>query len=205
MHAARFEKWLGTSAAQATPLDVDRYIEEVERRESAKTHLWALAYYFDYLQRPEVAAVARERRRERIRSPQTPLRELVDVEPALLTSLATAQIRTAEALLAATATAPLLEELADRCEISPAALNDLRLLCEFTAIRGVKGTRARLYRNAVGSVAELATMSPDELIAAAEQWIASTDFAGTPPTPKEAAFTIAAAKKLAHAAHGSPL
>ena len=195
---------MGTSATQATILDLDRYVAEVERSQSAKTHLWALAYYFDFAQLPELAAAARERRRERVRPARVLLRDLVGVDPDVIKKLAAAQISTAEALLAATANARLLAELGDRCGISSAVLHDLRLLCEFTAIRGVKGIRARLYREAVGSVAKLATMSPRELIAATERYIASASFEGVPPTPKEAAFTVESAAGVIKDAHGSP-
>ena len=72
--AGEFEVFLQESQAAAgldaaSPEDLMAFVESIERvpKNSAKTHLWALSYYYHYTGRVEMVSVARQLRAQRIK------------------------------------------------------------------------------------------------------------------------------------------
>lgn len=63
--------------------------------------------------------------------------------------------------------------------------------------RGLKSIRARLYLDAgVGSVADLATRNPEELVDHLRRFVRETGFEGIAPLPGEARHAVAIARSL---------
>lgn len=191
---AEFELWLGAAADTASPADIARFVARRSKPESAKTVLWALALYFESVERPGLADQARELRRGLIHPSPVYLRDIVGVPEGLVKRLAQQGIRTADHLVAAATDS--VDELAALASMDPTGVEDLYQTCRLTAIRGVKGIRARLYRETVGTLEGLAATTPEGLVAVTSAYIVATGFSGVPPTPKEAAASVTAAQQL---------
>lgn len=70
-------------------------------------------------------------------------------------------------------------------------------MSDLARIFGLKGVRARLYHDAgVDTVDKMSRTYPDELIRITTEFVKRTGFEEIPPTPKEAQFTVRAAKDL---------
>ncbi|MDJ0954337.1 MAG: DUF4332 domain-containing protein [Acidimicrobiia bacterium] len=192
----RFAKWLGTTPEEASREQLLEYVAELDRTGSAKPALWALAAYFDFVSASDLAMLARELRSARIKPAPFRLAGFSGLDPHVVAALADVGIRTTDQLLGAAATAEACEGLARKTGVDPAAVVNLLELARLAAIRGVKGTRARLYRGAVGTIDGIAALEPAALIAVTTEYISKTGFDGIPPTPKEAAFTVAEARRI---------
>jgi hypothetical protein len=140
-----------------------------------------------------MAELARERRQELINPAPHRLAGIAGTSPDLIEGLVGVGIRNVQELRAAAAAPDDRGRLAARFG---EGLEDLYEVARFMEIRGVGNVRGRLYRNCVGTLESLAAMEPDQLITNATRFIDSTGFAGVPPTPKEAAYTVTEARRL---------
>ena len=95
-----------------------------------------------------------------------------------------------------TATRAGAAQVATRAGLDLPLVDDVTQLSRFCLITGIGPIRSRLYRDAVGSVEQLAGFTADELITVTTRHIAETGFSGIPPTPKEARFTVDQARLL---------
>ena len=85
-HVIAFEEWLGRPLADATTSDLDRFVAEQDPPTLAKTHLWALAYYFDFVEIEELAEQSRRLRASLVRPRPLSLSTLVGVDPAVVSA-----------------------------------------------------------------------------------------------------------------------
>lgn len=135
--------------------------------------------------------------RGRIKRPAFRLRHFVGVEAAAVDALAAVGVRDAAQLLETGRTAEQRRRLAERAVGAPPAVEELVRLSDLSRLPGVKGIRARLYRDCgVDSVAKLASYEPTDLLALTSGFAARTGFARLAPLPKEVASAIAAARHL---------
>lgn len=183
----------------ANPEDLTAFVESVEQapKNSAKTHLWALTYYYDYTGRTELLNAARQLRRQRIERVPFALGKFRGVNPVYVEKLAAARISNVSQMLKAGRTTRDRQELSQRTGIPLDAILESVKLSDLTRLGAVKSIRARLYYDAgVDTVAKMAQWDPGELQAMLIEFIERTGFDGIAPLPKEAESTVAAAKRL---------
>jgi len=193
--AEQRDKGLDEAAGQ----DLEAYVAWLERepKKSAKGHLHALHYYYDYTTNETMARLASMLRQERIERAPFPLREFRGVQPEHVEKLEAIGIRNVDQMLAAGRTQADRETLARRAGIPEAVALELAKLSDLARIPGVKGIRARLYYDVgVDSVEQMAHWEPEALRLMAADFAQRTGFEGIAPLPAEVKFTVAYAKKL---------
>jgi hypothetical protein len=201
-YVEQFERYLGDHGRildEADPDDLESFVAmvEAEPNESAKLHLWGIAYYYDFLDDPIMVHVAATMRRERVEQTPFRLRQFRGIDLDDTDRLATAGIRTAAELLGAARTRADRAALARRTEVSPAALDELVRLADLARIPGVKGIRARLYFDAgIRSTGDLAGWDPTELLDLLRRFVADTAFDGIAPLPGEVRHAVETAQRL---------
>jgi hypothetical protein len=203
-YAQEFERYLladcaGSSLDEASPEDLEAFVGWLEQtpKFSAKTHLWALCYYYEYVSNEEMRYLAGALREQRIRRTPFPLHKFQGVDPEITDKLAAAGIRNVNHILQAGSTASARQNLSEKTRVPGEAILELVKLSDLARIPGMKGIRARLYHDAgVDTVEKLACSDPEELGAMFIDFVERTGFDGIAPLPKEIAFSVRTAKHL---------
>jgi hypothetical protein len=203
-HVKQFEQHLqarqpGQELDAASPQDLQSFVAWVESspKTSAKTHLWALCYYFEYSANEEMRRLAGELRQQRIKRKPFALDQFRGVNPAHAQALARAGIEHVEHMLKAGRTPGDRQALAQKTGLPPEAILEFVKLSDLARLPGVKGIRARLYYDAgVDTVEKMARWEPEALRAMLVEFVARTGFDGIAPLPKEARDTVTSARKL---------
>ena len=199
-----FERYLrlhhpGVYPDEAGPEELAAYVTWIERepKASAKTHLWALGYYYQYTSNKHMERLVRALRQQRISRKPFALKEFRGVDPQCAKSLAAAGIRDVEQMLEAGRTPGDRQRLAESTGVSNDTILELVKLSDLARIPGVKGIRARLYYDAgVDTLEKMARWEPAELRAMLIDFVERTRFDGIAPLPKEAASAVQTAKRL---------
>jgi hypothetical protein len=199
-----FESYLqlessGRDLGSATAADLEAFVDQVEGKPktSAKTHLWALAYYYEFTANAEMRSAAKSLRAMRIQRTPFSLSGFRDVNPKEIKALAAAGIRNIDQMLKAGASQDGRLRLSQETGLPLSSICDLVELSDLARIPGMKGIRARLYHDAgVRSARELAACDPGELRELLCRYVQETGFDGIAPLPKEVTFSIDYAKKL---------
>lgn len=201
-----FEQWLGgrdSPIAGAIAADhITDYVAEVETapQVSAKTQLWALAYYFEFLDDPDLHALCRTLRQERIDRKPFPLGGFRGVEPEVADRLARIGITNVDEMRTAGCTPEARAALAAQTDLPMEKITELVELSDLARIPGIKGVRARLYRDAgITTVGALADWDPDDLREYLVRFCADTSFAGVAPLPQEVKYSVTVARSLPEA------
>lgn len=199
-----FEEYLqqyrgGKCLEEAVPEDLDAFVDwiEGEPKASAKTHLWALRYYFEFEKREEMRQLAGLLREHRIKRSPFPLQDFRGVDREHAACLAAAGLKNVKQMLEAGRTHPGRQKLADKTGVPLSAIVELVQLSDLARIPGIKGIRARLYLDAgVDTVEKLAGWDPEELRVMLLEFVERTGFEGIAPLPAEVAFSVARAREL---------
>lgn len=199
-----FEEYLqshrgGTKLQDAGAEDLEQFVAWVERepKVSAKTHLWALRYHFEYTANEEMRALASAMRGQRVTRTPFSLSKFRGVNPDYLDRLAAQRITNVEQMRQAGGTPADRRALAERAGVPPDAVLELVKLADLARIPGLKEIRARLYYDAgVDTVEKLAAWDPVELREMLIGFVERTGFDGIAPLPKEAASAVATAQSL---------
>lgn len=200
-----FEEFLRTernnrTLDKAQPKDLEEFTKWVEHESkgSAKTHLWALRYYFAYSDMKEMERLTSQLREGRITRTPFKLAKFLGVKPEFFTKLASVRIATADQMLKAGRTAEERETLSMQTGVPLEMILELVKMSDLSRIFGVKATRARLYYDAgVDTVEKMAQWDPKKLRLMLISFVERTRFSGIAPLPKELEFTVAMARKLA--------
>jgi len=203
----QFEEFLrthrdGRELDEANPSDMEQFVAWIERepKTSAKTHLWALRYHFEYTANDEMRALASAMRGERVKRAPFSLANFRGVDPGHMEKLASLGIGNVDQMRNAGRTPADREALAEKTGIPPAAILEYVKLSDLARIQGLKGIRARLYHDAgVDTLEKLAAWDPEELRAMLIDFVERTEFEGIAPLPKEASSAVATAKRLPRA------
>ncbi|RDE10777.1 MAG: hypothetical protein C4K49_12555 [Candidatus Thorarchaeota archaeon] len=190
----------GRTLERAQPTDLEQFVEQVERESegSAKTHLWALRYYFAFSEMKEMERLTAQLREGMITRPPFRLAKFLGVKPDFITILASVGIRSADEMLNVGRTAKARETLSRQIGVPSETILELVKMSDLSRIFGVKAIRARLYYDAgVDTVEKMAQWDPKELRSMLIAFVERTRFKGIAPLPKELEFTVAAARKLA--------
>lgn len=199
-----FEQFLqsdrdGRSLEEADSTDLEQFVSAIEGepKASAKTHLWALRYYYAYTSKEEMRSQASSMRQERIKKMPFSLAGFRGVNPEYVEKLASQGIRNVAQMREAGRTPRDRQALAQRTGIPRDAVLEYVKLSDLARIQGLKGIRARLYYDAgVDTLEKLSQWDPEELRAMLSEFVDRTGFDGIPPLPKEAASAVATAKRL---------
>jgi hypothetical protein len=203
-HVSQFQDFLddhrgGKSVAQAEIDELDAFLEFIESvpKASAKTYLWALAYYFDFCGNQRLKDHAKAQRQMRIQRKAFQLKDFRGVNQAYVELLAKAGIGDVAQMLEAGKDAKSRESLAKETGVPEEMIFELVKLSDLARISGLKGIRARLYYDAgYDTLEKLAECQPEPLREALIEFVERTGFEGIPALPKEVEATIRQAKTL---------
>jgi hypothetical protein len=199
-----FEQFLqanrdGKTLEKADSTDLELFVASIESepKASAKTHLWALRYYYEYTSNAEMRSLAGSMREQRIKRTPFPLSGFRGVEPEYADKLASAGIRNVSQMLEAGRMPQDRVALAEETGVPLDAILEYVKLSDLARIPGTKGVRARLYYDAgVDTLEKMAEWDPVELRTMVSGFVERTGFDGIAPLPKEAASAVATAKHL---------
>jgi len=170
---------------------------EGDSKTSAKTHLWALSYYYEYTSDESMRKLANELRGQRIKRKPFELKKFRGVNPKHVGKLASIGIRNVKQMLEAGKTRANRQHLSEKTGIPPEAILEFVKLSDLARIPGIKGIRARLYFDAgVDTIEKMAELNPRELREMCIEFVERTGFDGIAPLPKEAEFSVKKAKRL---------
>ena len=189
----------GTSPRRASPDDLLTFVEWLERepKASAKTHLWALRYFYDFCSNDEMTRLTAELRQARIKRKSSTLREFRGVNPEHIASLAEAGIQNARQMLEAGPSPADRRRLSDQIGVPLSAILELVKLSDLSRIQGIAGIRARLYHDAgLDTLDEIARWEPDQMLQHMTDFVERTGFEGIAPLPREVSACIKKARIL---------
>jgi hypothetical protein len=193
------ERQRGLEAADAQ--DIQAYVNACEAGEagSARVRLRGLALYFRFTGDDQLASLASGLREERIAAARKSfaLKDFRSVDQDDIARLEAIGIRNADQLLAAGGTPADREALAGRTGIASHEILEYVKLSDLSRIGGLKTVRARLYYDGgFDTLDKIAAADPEEMRVALAAFVERSGFDGIAPLPKEAASTVAAARRL---------
>lgn len=201
-YAGEFERFLqerDRELAEATAENLIAFVEQIESqpKASAKKHLWALRYYFEFAANDTMCRLAGELRQGRIVRKPFPLAKFRGVDLEHAARLEDAGIKYVDHMLQAGRTPRDRRALAERTGVPLDVILEFVKLSDLSRVGATKAVRARLYYDAgIDTPAKIAQYEPQDLRAALIEFVARTGFDGIAPLPKEAQHAVAAARKL---------
>jgi len=200
----RFEDFLGkrrNNLENASEKDLQAYADvcEAEKKGSTKTRVRGIMLYYDFKGNNPMALLA-----DSLREAQTAktrkvfkLKDFLWVNLEHVAKLKELGIADVNQMVDAGRTPGLRKELSAKSGIPVEGILELVKLSNLAQQFAVKGVRARLYHDAgVDTWEKIAARDPREFRKMLIKFVEETGFPGIPPTPKEAAGTVAAAKKI---------
>jgi hypothetical protein len=183
---------------QTTTESLESYISwlESESGESASKPLWALRYYFDFIEDQTLSDLAGDLRSERIKRRSFKIAHFLGIDPEHVAKLGALYIENVDQMLDAGRTPKLRRELAEQTDLHPDVIIELVTLSDLARLEAVRSVRARLYFDAGLTPKIIATWEPDELHAMLVDFVARTRFDGLAPFPKEVQHLVENARKL---------
>ncbi|MDO8122788.1 MAG: DUF4332 domain-containing protein [Candidatus Hermodarchaeota archaeon] len=191
----------GKVIEQATPDDLVTYVDWFEREEekSAKGQLWAIRYYYRFINNKPMVMQVSELREERTAMTRKSfkLRNFLGINTTYVEKLEALGIHDVNQMRTRGRTPDQRRELSIKTDIPEEIILELVKLSDLARLPGVKGIRARLYYNAgIDTVEKMAEQNPDTLLVAMREFVEETGFEGIAPLPKEIESSINTAKKL---------
>lgn len=199
-----FEHFIAKDREEAGSEDIGteqilEFIEDLEseRSLSAKTHLWALRYYFEFTSAEHLSELAKELRQERIDRKPFALDGFRGVDTPVLHALEEQGIVDIQQMLDAGSTSQGRSQLAEATGVEESTILELVKLSNLARIPGVKGIRARLYHDAgIDTLEKMAAAEPIFLREMLLEFVERTQFDGIAPLPKEIEYTIGISQTL---------
>jgi len=201
-YVKEFERYLhkdNKRLGEESPEDLEDFAAWIEReaKTSAKTHLWALRYYYEFTSDQVMRRLAGELREQRIKRKPFELKKFRGTNPKYADKLAAIGIRNVKDMLEAGKTQVGRENLSEKTGVSHEVILEFVKLSDLARIPGIKGIRARLYFDAgVDTVEKMAEWNSKELRKMLIEFVERTGFDGIAPLPKEAEFSVKKARKL---------
>ena len=197
-----FTTWLAANHNLTIDDDISLDVLEAFIQSMDKGHknlLMGLANVFEFQGRDELKTAAVTMRREMLDAEikPMPLRDFIGIAPELVASLEAKGIRHALDLLQVCRTATDRIALAKEFDVPYQDLLALVKMADLSRLFAVKAVRSRLYLDSgFDTLDKLAAQDPMDLHLAMVKFVIQSQFDGVPTTPKEADFTIRAAKNL---------
>jgi len=186
---------------RAAPDDLESYVAWIEKdsKTSAKKHLWAIRYYYQYTCSEEMERHASDLRQARIQRKPFALHEFRDADQSSIVKLEAVGITNVEQMLAAGKTPQSRKALADKTGVPAGVILEFVKLSDLARIPGLKSIRARLYyESGADTVENLADWEHDALLVMLGDYVEKSGFDGLAPLPKEVQNAVATARKLPH-------
>jgi hypothetical protein len=196
-----FEQWLNESQGLTIDSEIDDdQLEDfiASRKNKQKNLLLGLINVFDFQGRDKMKTAATQLRSSLLKEEIKPMRlkDFIRVNEDLIIGLQNLGIQDAWQLLHACRTPSERLKLASRLGVPYHSLLDLVKMADLSRIFAVKAVRTRLYLDSgYDTLDKLAAMDPMELHLALAKFVEENHFNGIPTTPKEAEFTVKAARK----------
>ncbi len=169
---------------------------ESETKESASKPLWALRYYFDFIENRQLSDLAGDLRAERVKRKPFFIRDFRGVNPDHIARLDGLYIENIDQMIDAARTPRLRQELAAQTGIPLAGILELLRLSDLARLPAVRRVRARLYHDAGLTPETIAAWEPEFLHKMLAEWVVQHQFDGIPPQPKEVENLVDAARHL---------
>jgi hypothetical protein len=202
-YVAAFEDYLekfyaGKPIEQTTPESLESFVSwlESETGESASKPLWALRYYFDFIEDQELSDLAGELRAERVKRKPFMIKNFRGVNLEYIAKLDAIYIENRDQMVDAGRKPRMREELAEQTGIPLEAILELVTLSDLARLGAVRRVRARLYYEAGLTPEIIATWEPEALHAMLLEFVERTQFEGIAPQPKEVEHLVKDARKL---------
>jgi len=177
-------------------LDFVNFVES-DPKNSAKLHLWAMIYYYQYAGNQELAQFASRLRQQRIQRSLFKLKDFRGVNQDYAAALDAVGISDVKQMLARGSTLDDREKLAGETGVQLKAILEFVKLSDLARVPGIKGIRGRLYYDAgVDTIEKMAAYDEDELLAVTRAFVERTGFDGIAPLPAEARHSIKTARAL---------
>jgi hypothetical protein len=188
----------GRPINQTTIESLESYVSwlESETGESASKPLWAVRYYFDFIENKELGDLAGEMRGERIKRKPFFIRNIRGVNPEYISKLEALYIENIDQVLDEARTPTLRQELSEKSGIPLDGVLEFVKLADLARLRAVRSVRARLYHDAGLTPESIAGWEPDELRTMLVEWVEKTGFDGIAPLPKEVQNLVKQARQL---------
>lgn len=200
-----FEEYLKTQRKreldEATEEDLRNYAASCEagKKGSAKIRIRGVMLYYDISGNKPMASLAAEIRQADTAKKRAvfKLKDFLWVNEDHVARLKKAGITDINQMLEACKTPETRKKLAAETGIGLDGILELVKLSNLARLFAVKGIRARLYHDArVDTWETIARWEPEEFRNMLVKFVENTGFPGIPPIPREAAYTIASAKKM---------
>ena len=169
---------------------------ESEPGESAAEALWAIRYYFDFIDNQELSVFSGDLRSERIKRKPFYIRNFRGVNPDEIAKLEAMYIENTDQMLDAGRTPKLRQVLAEQTGLPVELLREYVTLSDLARLGAVRSVRARLYFDAGLTPETIATWEPESLHAMLKEFVSRTQFDGIAPLPKEVRNLVENARSL---------
>lgn len=181
------------------PQTIQQYIDLLEQapKYSAKTDLWGLIYFFDFLELHELKDYAKVLRQERISRKPFLLKNFIGVNQADIDKLDKIGISNVKQLLDRAHTHIDRSNLSELSGVTHEKVFELVKLSDLSRIGAIKSKRARLYHDAgIQTPSDFLDWEPKQLREMLVKWVKETNFDGIAPLPKEIEYATSVAKSL---------
>jgi len=202
-YVSAFEDYLdnfyaGKTIEQTTSESLESYVSwfESETVESASKPLWAVRYYFDFLENQELSDLAGELRSERVKRKPFLIKNFRGVDSETIAKLDAIYIENRDQMVDAGRKPQMREKLAEQTGIPLDSILELVTLSDLARLGAVRRVRARLYYEAGLTPEIIATWEPEALHAMLVKFVEHTHFDGIAPQPKEVQNLVKDARKL---------
>ena len=183
---------------QATVESLESYVTwvESESKITASKPLWALRYYFDFVENPELSTLAGELRAERIKRKPFYIRNFRGVNAEDIGKLEALHIENVDQMVEAGRTSGLRQALAEQTDLPVDVIMEYVTLSDLARLGAVRSVRARLYYEAGLTPTIIASWEPEDLRLMLMDFVKRTGFDGIAPLPKEVQNLVSDAGKL---------
>jgi hypothetical protein len=190
--------YTGTRIDQTTIESLESYVSWVESDtgESASKPLWALRYYFDFIENRALSKLAGDLRVERIKRKPFLVKDFRGVNPEDIAKLEALYIENVDQMLDAGRTPKLRKTLAERTDLPLDLILEYVTLSDLARLGAVRSIRARLYFEAGLTPEIIANWKPEELQVMLTEFVESSGFDGIAPLPKEVRNLVSDARSL---------
>lgn len=183
---------------QTTGESLESYVSwiESESDESASKPLWALRYYFDFIENQELSDLAGDLRSERVKRKSFYIRNFRGVNPEDIARLEAHYIENTDQMVDAGRTPLLRQALVEQTGLPLEVILEYVTLSDLARLRAVRSVRARLYFDAGLTPEIIATWEANELHTMLTAFVHRTGFDGIAPLPKEVCNLVTEARSL---------
>lgn len=203
-YLSEFKEYLGLRTPTKTVtnsnlLDIEDFVASLESapKVSGNKHLWAFAYWFEYLGEKKLEKIVKMMRQDRIKRSPFKIAHFRGIKQETVDKLSSQGIENVLQMLDAGRTHDMRHQLSKKTGVPIEDILELVKLSDLSRIGAVRSVRARLYHDAgVDIPAKIAKWDSTEFQEMLLGFIEKSGFEGIAPLPKEVSNCIDDARKL---------